>query len=105
MASTSAPGQQVPESFQLHMGRLHPDSELRRMFGSRLAALDQEDDDPGVFRVQGLGFGRGLWGRGGGGLLQLAGAGRERGRHCWMPETGGEWSGQGEKCLQVMGVH
>ena len=48
VASTSAPSQQVPESFQLHMGRLHPDSELRRMFGSRLAALDQEDEDPGM---------------------------------------------------------
>ena len=47
VASTSAPSQPVPESFHLHLGRLHPDSELKRMFGARLAALDQEDDDPG----------------------------------------------------------
>ena len=36
----------MPESFRLHLGKLHPDSELKRMFGSSMR-MEEEDEADG----------------------------------------------------------
>ena len=50
--SASAPEEAAPETFRLHVGRLHPDAELRRMFGGalRIEEDDEADGAPCVLR-------------------------------------------------------
>ena len=43
--SKPEPEQAMPDSFHLHIGRLHPDSELRRMFGSSMRMDDDAEAD------------------------------------------------------------